>query len=134
MPAIDPQAATIDQLQLAIGEALKARIEADGTVTRFSSQYGIGKTSLYRLFGGEGISLANLLRLLRGLGMFDVIDTLLTPPAPASESPLEIWRTQGAHSTARVEEASAAVYATSHASARAEVKSMLAKPKGPSRS
>lgn len=71
---------SVEQLQLALGKSLKAKIKAQSKVKSFAKENGIGKTSLYRLFNGEGISMDNLIRLLRGLGMHDVLETLLSEP------------------------------------------------------
>lgn len=128
MKPLDPQLASIEQIQLAIGKALKHRVESEGiTVTQFAQQHGIGKTSLYRLFKGEGISLANLIRILRGLGMQDLIIGLLEPPL---ESPLDHWKARAPQEKFAVKEVSGSALVTSSASGRAVVKSMLAKPKG----
>lgn len=86
---INPQTASIDSLLLAIGENLREHIKAKSTIQQFCQDNGVPSSTLYRFFDGDNISADNLFRIIRGLGMTDVLGELLRPP---EASPVQAWR------------------------------------------
>jgi transcriptional regulator with XRE-family HTH domain len=60
------------------------------TQTELASRSGVGLTPLKRFEKTGGITLNNLVALLRALDLLDVLETLI--PKPASPSPLELLK------------------------------------------
>lgn len=84
---MDPLRAPIDALQREMGKALDEAIKKQGGKVAFSKKAGLNRATLYRLLAGENVSTEVLLRTLRALGRFDLVEQLIAPPAP---SPLEL--------------------------------------------
>lgn len=60
------------------------------TQTELASRSGVGLTPLKRFEKTGGITLNNLVALLRALNLLDVLETLI--PNPASPSPLDLLK------------------------------------------
>lgn len=69
----------MDELQKAIGEHLKEHALSRGTVSELCEHSGVSRSTVDRLFNGHGASTENLLRVLKAIGRWDVIDALVTP-------------------------------------------------------
>jgi hypothetical protein len=83
---MDPRRAPIESLQGALGAALDEAIDRQGGKVAFARRAGLNRATLYRLLRGQNVSTDVLLRVLRELGRFDLIASLIEPPEP---SPLE---------------------------------------------
>lgn len=90
---IDTRTASVEALQLALGESIKKKIKSQGTVRSFCEENGISRTTLYSFFAGEPVLSDTFLRILRGLDHHDVIQTLLEDP---TQSPVLAWRKEQA--------------------------------------
>lgn len=88
MSQIDIRAASIDSLSKHIGEALKVHAKKQGGVTALSEHSGVSRSTLNRLFSGKPVGLDSLLRVLRSLERYDVIQLLCEAPRL---TPIEQW-------------------------------------------
>lgn len=79
-------AASVSAIQAAIGNSLRAQIEAWGKISDFVVASNVGRTTLYRLFAGETVGDDVLINVYRALGRFDVLTALTEPP---QENPLQ---------------------------------------------
>lgn len=87
---IDVTAASIEVIQQAIGQNLHARIKREHGIKVFCERNGLATTTINRLSKGENITLPNLVRVLKGLGMTHVLTALAEPPPT---SPIDNWQT-----------------------------------------
>jgi len=80
-----------DATQLeAIGKRLtQARIRMEWTQAELAKEAGIGKRTLERLEAGQSVQMTSFIRVLRVLGLLDVLVQLLPDPAP---SPMQLLR------------------------------------------
>ena len=76
-----------------IGHRLaRTRLERNLSQQQLAHEAGISKATVERLEAGEPIKSTSLLRVLRSLGMLEVLDRLIPEPQP---SPIERLRLQG---------------------------------------
>ncbi len=80
-----------DAAQLeAIGKRLtQARIRMEWTQAELAKEAGIGKRTLERLEAGQSVQMTSFIRVLRVLGLLDVLVQLLPEPAP---SPMQLLK------------------------------------------
>jgi len=84
MKQIDIERASNEAILGAIGDALATRIDQKpGTRKDFSKKAGVGRTSLYRLINGENTNMETFIRVLRTLGMKDVLYALTKEAIPS---------------------------------------------------
>lgn len=88
MKQINLRAASIDALKEAIGENLKTLIKDKSEIQVFCENNDIAPSTLYRLLEGKNVSTDNFFRVLRGLELWDIFDTLVEPPRPR---PVDVW-------------------------------------------
>ena len=82
-------AAILDEL----GERIsRARIESGKTQAALAADAGVSKRTLERMEAGASSQTANLIRVLRALGLLKRLDLLLPPPQPR---PMDLLRNQG---------------------------------------
>ena len=92
MKRIDARGAAIQAVIAGIGEALSAHIAARyRSVKEFCAQAGIPRSTLYRFLSGGHVSGETLVRILRALHRWDVLDGLLAPP---TATPMELLARQ----------------------------------------
>lgn len=66
-----------------IGERLAAeRVLRELTQADLAREAGVSKRTVERLENGESVQLANLVRVLRAVGLLEKLDALLPPAAP----------------------------------------------------
>lgn len=66
-----------------MGERLTAeRVLRELTQADLAREAGVSKRTVERLENGESVQLANLVRVLRALGLLEKLDALLPPAAP----------------------------------------------------
>jgi putative transcriptional regulator len=70
----------------------RTRLERDLTQAQLAHAASVGVNTVRRLEGGQGATLTNLIRVLRGLDLLDGIDRLVPEPAP---SPIQQLRLEG---------------------------------------
>ncbi len=76
-----------------LGERLsRTRLNLDLSQAELAREAGIGKRTLERLEAGESAQTANLIRVLRALGLGDRLDSLVPEPAA---SPLQRLEAEG---------------------------------------
>jgi len=76
-----------------LGERVaQRRLELNLTQAQVAHEAGIGKRTLERIEAGASTQLANFLRLLRALDLYDRLELLLPPAAP---SPITLLKLQG---------------------------------------
>ena len=66
----------------------RTRLDANMTQRQLADHAGIGKATLERLEAGEGAQMTTFIRVLRALGLVDVLDDLI--PERRGPSPLEV--------------------------------------------
>ena len=86
MQHLDVKSSTIESIQKAMGEALAGFISQHSDKSAFAKETGINRVTLYRLLNGENVGTDTLLRVLRALGRYDILDLLATPP---EKTPIE---------------------------------------------
>jgi len=86
MRHINIRGASVEMLQVEMGQVLGALIDQWGDKSDFAKEAGINRATLYRLLSGENTGTDTLFRVLRTLGRYDVFDLLLEP---VTETPLE---------------------------------------------
>lgn len=92
MKHIDARGAPTETVIAGIGEALNAHIVARyRSVKEFCAQAGIPRSTLYRFLSGGHVSGETLVRILRALHRWDVLDGLLAPP---NATPMELLARQ----------------------------------------
>ncbi len=75
MRQINVRGASVEMLQVELGQVLREHIDRWGDKTDFAREAGINRAALYRFFGGKNTGTDTLLRILRTLGRHDVIST-----------------------------------------------------------
>ncbi len=76
-----------------LGERLsRTRLERNLTQRELAAQAGVERKAIQRLESGESVTLLSLIRILRALGLLEVLGGLLPEPTP---SPIELLSLQG---------------------------------------
>jgi transcriptional regulator with XRE-family HTH domain len=70
----------------------EARLRRNLSQQELADEAGVGRATVARIESGESAHLESVIRLLRALGLLDVLDQLIPEPAP---SPVERLRRQG---------------------------------------
>lgn len=79
-----------DAVLAELGRRLEARrLAANVTQSDLAQRAGVGLRTLKRLEAGEGATAANLMRVLRTLGLLAALEEMLPadPPAPSAPAP-----------------------------------------------
>lgn len=85
--------ATTDAVLAELGRRLRrVRLDQNRTVEEVAEEAGVGARTLSRLEGGEGATLANVVRVLRALGRLEALEDFLPEP---TVSPLELVEREG---------------------------------------
>ena len=74
------------------GRIARARLERNMGQTELGAEAGVGVTTVRRLERGHSVTLTSLIRVLRVLGLLEVLDRAVPEALP---SPLEQLRLQG---------------------------------------
>jgi transcriptional regulator with XRE-family HTH domain len=78
------------EIQIALGERMRAlRLRRNLTQAEVASSAGVARRSLFQLEGGHGSSLETLVRVLKALGVPDILGTIASAP---QISPLAMLR------------------------------------------
>lgn len=82
----------IDQaILIEIGERIATlRLNRNLTQADLAEQAGISKRTIERLEAGESVQIANLIRLLRSLGLLPRLESLFPEPVPSPVSQLKL--------------------------------------------
>jgi len=76
-----------------LGERLRrTRLEQNRTQSELAGEAGVERKALQRIESGQSVTLVSLIRVLRALGLLEVLDGLLPEAAP---SPVELLALQG---------------------------------------
>jgi len=87
--ALTTDAAVLGEL----GERLsRTRLERNLTQRELAAEAGVERKAIQRLEAGESVTLLSLIRILRALGLLEVLDGLVPEPTP---SPIELLSLQG---------------------------------------
>lgn len=86
---ISVDSASVEAIQEAIGETLYAIIKKEHGIKNFCADNGLSTATLHRFGQGGNVTLPNLIRILRGLGMTSILNEMLAPPP---ESLVDKWR------------------------------------------
>lgn len=79
---------TTEEILAEIGYRLQRyRLQQNRTLADVAAEAGVGERTLLRAEGGEGPTLATIVRVLRALGRLDALDAFLPVPV---ESPLRL--------------------------------------------
>jgi transcriptional regulator with XRE-family HTH domain len=70
----------------------RTRLERNLTQRELAAQAGVERKALVRMEGGESVRLVSFIRVLRALGLLDVLDRLVPEPTP---SPMELLKLHG---------------------------------------
>ncbi|NNF05084.1 MAG: helix-turn-helix domain-containing protein [Rhodothermales bacterium] len=70
----------------------RARLDVDMTQARLAEEAGVSKSTVERLEKGGSVQLANLIRVLRAIGLLRNMDDLIPPVGPR---PVELLNMQG---------------------------------------
>ncbi len=70
----------------------RTRLEQNRTAEELAESSGVGTRTLLRLESGEGATMTTLVRILRGLGKLNALDSFLPEP---TVSPLELVKRSG---------------------------------------
>lgn len=83
-----------DEVVLAeIGERLRrTRLERNLSQVELADEAGVERKAVQRIEAGESVRLVSFVRVLRALGLLDVLDRLVPEPAP---SPIELLKLHG---------------------------------------
>jgi hypothetical protein len=86
---------TSDQAALnELGQRLaRHRLDRNLTQAALAEEAGVSKRTLLRIEAGESTQLANLIRVLRALGLLEALNAAIPQPVP---SPIEQLRSQNA--------------------------------------
>lgn len=74
------------------GRIQRHRLDRNQTQADLAGEAGVGEATLRRLEGGESVTLANLIRVLRALDHLSGLDEVLPEPIV---SPVELARREG---------------------------------------
>jgi putative transcriptional regulator len=92
MPTIGNSTKTTTVLQ-EIGDRLRSyRLQQNQSIEHLSAKTGVGSRTVRRAESGEGLTLKNMIKLLRGLGRLSALDSFLEP---VNISPIEIAKLHG---------------------------------------
>lgn len=84
---------TDDAVLAELGQRLaRTRLERNRTQAELGDEAGVGLATVQRLESGRPVNVTSLIRVLRSLGLLDVLELLVPEPAP---SPLERLKLQG---------------------------------------
>jgi transcriptional regulator with XRE-family HTH domain len=76
-----------------LGERLgRTRLERNMTQRELAVEAGVERKAVQRIESGESVRLVSLIRVLRALGLLEVLDRLVPEPTP---SPIELLALQG---------------------------------------
>ncbi len=70
----------------------QTRLERNLTQRELAEEAGVERKVLQRIEGGESVTLASFIRVLRALDLLDALDRMVPEPAP---SPIELLKLHG---------------------------------------